>query len=427
MARDELAMISEIELVEYGSAAARENWQSAQLRNLLTHAAGNSAFWKRRIGTHLNKTDMLSHLPPLTRSDLSLQYSNEPSLIKEGPNVRVMSGQTSGSTGVPTRFHYTSANVTFNRARSTAQYFYEGRPLHRNKTMQSTLSLSEEKDVLVETFGSWLGPLESVFESGTFRTVRSKITAGVETVFQKCTGAPAGYWVSLPRLFDVAISQGFSKEVLNLGIEMFIPRGEAVTDTTREFFASANIPIRATYSSEELGMIGSECPKFPGVYHVCTSNVIVEAVPLVPGSDFKQLLVTHLHSYATPLIRYEVGDVGDVAPGCPCGHAGPTITQLNGRKSALLKLANGTVRPLSVRAGHLARVVTLDEYRIRQTGINLLVAEISRATPFGDDEVAKFSAFLTEVAGPEFTIEIRCVPEIDWGASPKRLGFRCEI
>jgi len=70
-----------------------------------------------------------------------------------------MSGQTSGSTGVPTRFHYTSANVTFNRARSTAQYFYEGRPLHRNKTMQSTLSLSEEKDVLVETFGSWLGKI----------------------------------------------------------------------------------------------------------------------------------------------------------------------------------------------------------------------------------------------------------------------------
>lgn len=420
-------MISEIELVEYGSTAARENWQSAQLRNLLSHAAGNSPFWKKRIGVHLNKSEVLTHLPPLTRSDLSLQYNNEPSLIKEGPNVRVMSGQTSGSTGVPTRFNYTSANVTFNRARSTAQYFYEGRPLNRNKTMQSTLSLSEEQDILVETFGSWLGPLETVFESGTFRTVRSKVTAGVDTVFQKCMGAPAGYWVSLPRLFDVAISQGFSKEVLNLGIEMFIPRGEAVTDTTREFFASANIPIRATYSSEELGMIGSECPKFPGVYHVCTSNVIVEAVPLQPGGEFKQLLVTHLHSYATPLIRYEVGDVGDVAPGCACGHSGPTITHLNGRKSALLKLANGTVRPLSVRAGHLARVVTLDEYRIRQTGINLLIAEISRATPFGADEIERFSAFLAEVAGPEFTIEVRTVPVIDWGTSPKRLGFRCEI
>ena len=426
-AREELAMISEIELVEFGPASSRESWQRAQLRNLVRHAMSLSPFWRKRLAAFAGKEDQLENFPPLGRSELGMQVDNEHSLIKPDGRIQVMAGQTSGSTGVPTRFYHTSANTTFNRARSTAQYLFEGRPLNRNKIMQSTLSQSEQRDVHIETFGSWLGPLETVFENGTLRTVKAKVNTGVDTIFKHCFTAPAGYWVSLPRIFETAILQGFTKEVLNLGIDMFIPRGEAVSEIVSDFFHSANIPIRSTYSTEELGLIGNECATYSSHYHVCTSNVIVEAVPLSPESEFKQILVTHLHSYATPLIRYEIGDVGDVAPHCRCGHSGPTVINLSGRKSALLKLANGTVRPFSIRAGHLAEVISLVEYRIRQTDINLIKAEIARPTPFSDEEVQRFSAFLSKIAGSEFKIEVTGVPHIEWGISPKRLGFRCEI
>ena len=50
-------------------------------------------------------------------------------------------------------------------------------------------------------------------------------------------------------------------------------------------------------------MIGAECSKFSGYYHVATSNVIVEVVDRrfeIDGINLGKVLVTHLHSYATP-------------------------------------------------------------------------------------------------------------------------------
>ena len=68
-------------------------------------------------------------------------------------------------------------------------------------------------------------------------------------------------------------------------------------------------------------MIGSECEKIHGNYHVATSNVIIEvskAAHINLGNKrLGRLLVTHLHSYATPFIRYNVGDVSSLTIAVP--------------------------------------------------------------------------------------------------------------
>ncbi|WP_204310603.1 hypothetical protein, partial [Escherichia coli] len=89
------------------------------------------------------------------------------------------------------------------------------------------------------------------------------------------------------------------------------------------------------YSSEEVGSIGLECQANAGVYHVSTSNVLVEIIPAasvrtVSGTT-GLVLVTHLHSYATPFIRYDLGDIATLADRCPCGHDGPVLSNIQGR------------------------------------------------------------------------------------------------
>ncbi len=69
------------------------------------------------------------------------------------------------------------------------------------------------------------------------------------------------------------------------------------------------------------------------------SNVIVECdeklTTTFDGEVVGRLLVTHLHSYATPLIRYDIGDFGKLHDQCPCGHDGPTISHIYGQGKAL--------------------------------------------------------------------------------------------
>jgi phenylacetate-CoA ligase len=66
--------------IETGNRKARERWQSAQLRNLLKHAATKSAFWKLRIGTRTLGDVELSALPILTRSEVREQVRREGTL-----------------------------------------------------------------------------------------------------------------------------------------------------------------------------------------------------------------------------------------------------------------------------------------------------------------------------------------------------------
>ena len=64
-----LSAVFDLLAIETGDRRARENWQKAQLQNLLAHAHRRSAFWKRRITKNVN-TVTLADLPILSRRDL---------------------------------------------------------------------------------------------------------------------------------------------------------------------------------------------------------------------------------------------------------------------------------------------------------------------------------------------------------------------
>ena len=92
---------------------------------------------------------------------------------------------------------------------------------------------------------------------------------------------------------------------------MFIPISEEAEKGLRAKFAAAGIPVRSTYSSEEVGYIATECKDYPETFHVVQSNVIVEVdnrdSVMVGDNRLGRVLVSHLHSYATPFVRYDIG------------------------------------------------------------------------------------------------------------------------
>jgi len=425
--RNVLAGITDIVAIETGNRTARDHWQFKQLQNLLQHAAQHSAFWRERIGRKNIKNANLAELPILTRSDVVRQVETEGSLLQG--TIATSKHATSGSSGTPVRFFISEMNAQYNFARTAAQYLMERRDLTLNRTRFISAPHRNDAGFSVEKTDTWLDPLSALFKVGKNKEI-SHLRPNRDLLFKELAKDPIGYLVVQPRLVEALF---FDRDVSFLsehGTKMFIPISEEAEKGLRDKFATAGIPVRATYSSEEVGCIAVECMDCHGTYHVAQSNVIVEADAsnsmIVEGKRLGRVLVTHLHSYATPFVRYDIGDVATLSQACGCGHDGPVLSNIYGRNKRLLRHADGSVAPFLIKSENMLKIVKCDEYRIRQTSLDIIEVQIGGVDQLSDEQIILLTILFREHAG-EFQLRISATKTIDWGNDTKRLGFRSEV
>ena len=426
-----LSSIIDLIAVETGDRKAREHWQAAQLRNLLFHASQRSAFWRQRIGTKRNVGDVkLSSLPVLTRADVRTQVESEGSLLRPGDPMPVKKHSTSGSSGTPVEFFVSEMNAFYNDIRSLAQYFIEGRDLSFNKLRLKPSFVDNDRGFSVQTSSTWVPGLEGFIKSGKQKYIEC-INPNIPLLCNELKRHPVGYLVAAPQIIEFILNNIDPIFMKQVGTEMWICLSGSPDPQVRKKFSELNIPISTNYSSEEVGSIGHECQAIPGNYHVSTSNVIVEADTsdgfIINNSPLGKVLVTHLHSYATPFIRYDIGDVACLEDSCPCGYDGPVLSNIYGRSKQLLKHPDGRVSPFFLRAGDMLEIANLTEYRIRQTDLKTIAVEIAAAESLTQEAIDAFKDLIKAYAGDAFDIKITQVAKIDWGNDTKRLGFRSDV
>jgi phenylacetate-CoA ligase len=429
-AKNFLAAMIDVIAIETGNRAAREYWQHKQLQNLLQHAAQKSAFWRKRIGSAKLKDISLSTLPILRRSDVVKQVETEGSLLPPDGTIATQKLATSGSSGTPVQFFVSDMNAEYNSVRSLAQYFLEGRNLTLTRTRFFRAPKRIEGGFSVKKTGDWLGPLSSFFKSGEAKEILHYHLKR-DVLLKELAKDPIGYLVAPPSIVEALFYNEDVSFLAANGAEMFVPVDEEADQGLRDKCAAAGIPVRAVYSSQEVGYIGAECKDCPGAFHIAQSNVIIEIDNeenvLVGGKRLGRVLVTHLHSYATPFVRYDIGDFADLSDLCECGHDGPVLRNIYGRKKRLLKHTDGRVTPFSVVARNILQIVKCDEYRIRQTGLDKIDVEIAGAGQLSAEQIASLTTLLKERAGEDFQVRISTVENIDWGGDTKRLGFGSEM
>jgi phenylacetate-coenzyme A ligase PaaK-like adenylate-forming protein len=427
--RKSLAAIIDLVAIETGNRAARDRWQHKQLQNLLQHAFQRSPFWRERIGTKKIKEINLSDLPILTRSDVVKQVETEGSLLPKG-TIATSKHTTSGSSGTPVRFFTSEMNAHYNIARSTAQYFMEGRDLALNRTRFKSALHRTESGFSVKSTDNSSDPLSYLFKVGNTKEI-SHLNPNRDLLFKELAKDPIGYLIIQPRLVEALFYDSDVSFLCENGTKMFIPVSEEAEKGLRDKFATAGIPIRANYSSEEVGYIAVECKECPGIYHVAQSNVIVEVDSrdsvVVAGNRLGRVLATHLHSYATPFVRYDIGDFATLAEGCRCGHDGPVLSNIYGRNKRLLKRADGSVVPFLIKSDSILKIVKCNEFRIRQTKLDTIEVQIGGIDELNGDQLTSLKNLFKEHAGGEFQVRINAVHNIDWGDDAKRLGFRSEV
>ncbi len=148
--------------------------------------------------------------------------------------------------------------------------------------------------------------------------------------------------------------------------------GEALTPSKRRTISQVfAVPVFDVFGAHECNIVAWECSK-TGRYHVCDDNVIAQVVRdgrTAREGETGEVVITALHSYAMPFIRYRMGDmVEQGSDSCPCGQPFSTFRGIAGRVREYFLLPDGRwVHPLEVALPIITEPIPwLDQFQLLQ-------------------------------------------------------------
>ena len=116
------------------------------------------------------------------------------------------------------------------------------------------------------------------------------------------------------------------------GLRSVITTSEVLDDHSRNLIQNVlGVKVFNEYGCGEVGSIAHECEY--GNLHIMAENVIIE-IDASDSTDGEsgEIIVTDLHNYAMPLIRYRLGDYATLSKDeCECGRGLPVIKSVHGR------------------------------------------------------------------------------------------------
>lgn len=372
---------------------------------------------------------IMKHLPILSRADIAAQVKLEGSLVSKNsvPNY-----SSTGSTGTPVAVHVVTENVYYNSLRSVAQYFINSLSLEEDRIHilpTTTPARLERSALIVRSDDTWAGPLSKVFRNGNLTRITHNYDD--DALIKELSKHRFGYLMCPNQYIDMLIKKAGVEFIKKLGVKLWIHRGDYRNPENVKALADIGVRSTSNYSAGEIGPIAFECTQHQGYYHVAHSNVVVERDDELTvsfnGALVGRLLITHLHSYATPIIRYDIGDFAQLDQQCPCGHDGPTISNIFGRGKHFLRHPNGKLLPFYISTRLLLAAVAFEECRFRQTEIDRIIVEIGGRESITAEEEENLKKVIIKATDPVFNIEVRPVKEIDWSGNPKRLFFTSSV
>ena len=155
------------------------------------------------------------------------------------------------------------------------------------------------------------------------------------------------YWKTClhfkPRYFHgyVSMLEEFARFVANTGkhgtrldLQGIVATSEVLGEPQRELIESTfGCRVQVEYGCGEMGPIAYECER--GSLHMLCTELVVELLrddntPAEPG-ETARIVLTDLNNSAMALLRYEIGDYGELGSMCGCGRGFPVLKNVLGR------------------------------------------------------------------------------------------------
>ncbi len=210
-------------------------------------------------------------------------------------------------------------------------------------------------------------------------------------------------------LLEADLSLGYVPQWITTGAETLLSQQAALMK--RAF----GVPPRQHYGMAEAVANFSECEM--GALHVDEDFAGVEFVANPDGPGYK-VIGTNFTNPATPLLRYDAGDVVTLSDqACPCGRPGRVVKQIDGRLEDYVVLKNGA------RLGRLDHIfkdmVNVREAQVCQERPGEILIRVVRSHNYSEtDERALLQATRRRV-GDSANVRIEYTDELPRSATGK--------
>lgn len=344
-----IAMQYQFEQIERLPLEEIQNLQFKQIEHLLQYTQKHVPFYKNRLKSSVFKSfkgitqDQFRSLPLLTREDI--QKAGESLLSKKIPSQhgKVFESLTSGSTGKQVKVWQTNITTFFWQAFTLRDHLWH----RRNLSNKLGIIRFIENDKGIAPNGlhlkGWGPSTNNVFKTGPscVLNIKSSINEQANWLLQE----QPHYLLTHPSNL-LALTRHFqnSSERLQNLKEVRTLSESLTSDIRKACFDTWGVPVTDMYTTKEVGYIALQCPEHEH-YHLMCENVLTEILdddgfPCNPG-EIGRVVVTSLNNYASPIIRYDIGDYAEAGEQCPCGRGLPVIKRVMGRVRNMLTLPSG--------------------------------------------------------------------------------------
>lgn len=419
-----LAMLFQLEQSQWLSAESLHQRQMKQVALVLRHALDSVPFYRSRFG-ELNcealDEALWRSLPILERGDIQDHFEALKSTCTPERHGGFVTYSSSGSSGRPITVLGTEVTRHYWKALSLRDHIWHGRDF------SGKLAAIRSK-VERGAFPGWFQPADGLLSGPTCAlNIREDVDTQLDWLLQESPDYLITHPSNLHALVQRAIARGVRppklREVRTFG-EMLRPDLRALS------MQAWGVGLTDIYSAEEVGYIALQCPQAEH-YHVQAENLLVEVLdpqgnPCQPG-EVGSVVVTTLHNFAMPLIRYRLRDFAEVGEACECGRGLPVLKRIVGRQRNMLTLPDGRQRWPSFPASAWTEVAPVRQFQLVQHDLERIEARLVCARPLQTSEEQALRAMLMQQFGHPFRIDFTCLERLETTPNSKYEDFVSRI
>jgi phenylacetate-CoA ligase len=404
------------------SRAELKAFQDAQLRRLVVHAYESVPYYRKLFDRHrlhprhIRGTVDLDLIPISSKQDFQSRPAAE--LIARGVDPGdLLSVYTNGSTGEPLIVRRTWQEQGFNvmfRERCRRAF---GLGLRDRVANVGQRKLPDPKDK--KTLGRALQAI------GIHPRLRLDGMRPPEDIARELAAFQPQMLVAIPGMLCLVADHLIAAGRQDIRPRILVTGGEVLTPLMRQRLHQAfGVEPLQTYASHEFPLMGWECRQ-TGEMHTCDDGAIVEVVkngrPVAPGES-GEVVVTNLHAYAMPFIRYRLADAATRGnEQCACGQPFSTVRAIQGRMIDYFPLPDGRlVHPYEI----LRLIPRVDawirQYHLLQDRPDRIVMQVVPSHTSVPELQQLISRAVAPLIGPGIEFQVRMVDVIPAGPGGKR-------
>lgn len=427
-----IALLHQFQESQYFPAEVLRARQLEQLAELLQHAFENTAFYRERLaaagyrpGAQVDDA-LLERIPVLTRQEVQQAGTALHAAKVPAGHGAPRSVESAGSTGTPVTVRVTPLAQLLWEAITLREHEWHRRDVGaRLAVIRFTPGLPAQG----KAAPSWGPPLSWLYRTGPSAALN--ITTPVDQQARWLLEQRPTYLLTHPTN-AMALAEWFVQKGERLpSLAQVRTISEALPAGLREACQEAwGASVADVYSSRETGYLSLQCPQST-LQHVQAESVIVEVLR-ADGSrcatgERGRVVATALHSFAFPLVRYDLGDFATVGAPCACGRTLPTLADIAGRVRNMLVLPSGQRLWPSIAGRELSRAAPVRQFQVIQDSLETIRVLLVAARPLAPAEERRVADLVRRALGHPFRISVEYHASIERSASGKFEEFKSEV